>query len=121
MWALQGFGEHEAHPGGPAVRKSTTRADAVTIGIDLGDRRSEVCVLDNARGAVVERFSVETTTPALERRMRFAAGTAVVVEAGTHSPWVSRLLARLGLRVTVANPSQVALISRSHRKTDRVD
>jgi transposase len=93
----------------------------VTIGIDLGDRRSHACVLDGAKSEVLSRFSFETTTPAIEGQMGRWKGARVVIEAGTHSPWVSRVLDRLGLRVIVANPNQLALISRSHRKTDRAD
>ena len=39
--------------------KDTTRQADVTIGLDLGDRRCEACVLD-AAGEVVERRSVAT-------------------------------------------------------------
>jgi transposase len=43
------------------------------------------------------------------------------MEVGTHSPWVSRLLGRLGHEVLVANARQVKLISTSSRKDDRMD
>lgn len=45
----------------------------------------------------------------------------VVMEVGTHSPWVQRLLERLGHRVVVANPRRLKIISASDRKNDRVD
>jgi transposase len=45
----------------------------------------------------------------------------IAIEVGTHSPWVSRLLAGLGFEVIVANPRQVQLISTSSRKNDRMD
>jgi transposase len=45
----------------------------------------------------------------------------IALEAGTHSPWVSRLLKSLGHEVFVANPRQLKLISQSSRKDDRVD
>jgi transposase len=44
-----------------------------------------------------------------------------VLEVGTHSPWVSRLLAQLGHEVIVANARRVRLIGHSHRKDDRTD
>ena len=44
-----------------------------------------------------------------------------MIEAGGHSPWVSRLLVDCGLSVIVANPNHLALITKSHRKTDRAD
>jgi transposase len=89
--------------------------------MDLGDRRSHVCVLDRKGGRLVERFALDTTAPAVEERLAAWKGATIVIEAGTHSPWVSRLLKRVGLTVIVANPNQLALISKSHRKTDRVD
>jgi transposase len=45
----------------------------------------------------------------------------VVLESGTHSPWVARLLKQLGHEVIVANPSKVRAISASRRKTDERD
>ena len=44
-----------------------------------------------------------------------------MLEAGPHSPWLSRVETELGYEVVVANPRQVALIARSRRKTDRLD
>jgi hypothetical protein len=44
-----------------------------------------------------------------------------VLEAGTHSPWVSRLLADLGHEVLVANPRRLRLIYENENKSDRVD
>jgi transposase len=45
----------------------------------------------------------------------------VVVEAGSHSPWVSRLLESLGHAVIVADPRRLKLISASDSKNDRAD
>lgn len=90
-----------------------------TIGIDLGDRWSRYCVLDRA-GAVVEEDRVRTTPPALA--MLLARGAArIVIEAGTHSPWASRLLENLGHQVIVANARKVRLIYQSDRKNDKLD
>jgi transposase len=89
--------------------------------MDLGDRRSEVCVLERAVARVRERFSLDTTPAAIEARLLPFKGDMIVMEAGTHSPWASRLLAGLGLEVVVANPNELALISRSRHKTDRAD
>jgi transposase len=44
-----------------------------------------------------------------------------VIETGTHSPWVSRLLKECGHEVIVANARRIALISKSKKKTDRED
>jgi transposase len=45
----------------------------------------------------------------------------MVMEVGTHSPWVSKLLAGQGHEVLVANPWKVKLIAASFTKTDRSD
>ena len=45
----------------------------------------------------------------------------IVIECGTHSPWVSRLLQELGHEVIVANPRRLRLISESDRKNDKAD
>ena len=92
----------------------------MTIGVDLGDRRSHACVLDHA-GAVVERFAFDSTTSATRAAFAARRGRGSCSRRARHSPWSSRLLAELGLEVIVANPNQLALIARSHRKTDRND
>lgn len=103
------------------MTKSTTVTTPWTIGLDLGDRASQVCVLDTGSGDVLERFGVETTRAGLTKRFGAMAPSRVVIEAGTHSPWSSRLLARLGHEVIVANPRKVRLIGSNDRKSDRVD
>jgi transposase len=95
---------------------------SVTVGLDLGDRTSHVCELD-AAGRIVQDATLATTPERL--RAYFAGGTPcrVVLEAGTHSPWVSRLLAALGHEVIVANPSAVYAPRRhrARRRNDRLD
>jgi len=92
----------------------------VTIGMDLGDQHSQVCIVD-AAGATVQTARVRTTPTGLTRWFGAQPPTRVVVEAGTHSPWVSRLLTALGHTVLVANPRRLRLIYASDRKDDRVD
>ncbi len=92
----------------------------ITIGLDLGDRWSEACVLD-ADGTVRATRRVPTTAPGLTRWFATQPGSRVVLEVGTHSPWVSRLLRRLGHEVLVANAHQLRLIYASPRKSDQVD
>ncbi|MCP4902749.1 MAG: IS110 family transposase [bacterium] len=102
------------------MSKSTTADDGTTIGLDLGDKYTEACVLDDS-GEVEERFRVRTTSPGLSKRFSGIAPCLVVLEVGTHSPWVSRLLSGLGHQVIVANPRRVRLISSNDSKNDRVD
>jgi transposase len=91
-----------------------------TIGMDLGDKSSRYCVLDQA-GEVAGEGSVATTRKALTEKFGRLGRTRIAMEVGTHSPWVSRLLAALGHEVIVANARQVRLISQSTRKDDKLD
>ena len=89
-----------------------------TIGCDLGDKTSEVCVL-RADGTM-QRATVRSTRAAM--RLFFTRAPAhVVMEVGGHSRWASALLTDLGHRVTVANARRVQLISQSNNKTDQND
>jgi transposase len=90
-----------------------------TIGCDLGDKKSEICVLD-AEGQVTLQTSVRTIRKAMTAFFTRPAAH-VVIEVGAHSRWMSVLLEQLGHRVTVANPRRVKLISESDNKTDRHD
>jgi transposase len=92
----------------------------LTLGLDLGDRYSYFCLLDRD-GTVVERGRVATTAAALQRRFGGPERMRVILEVGTHSPWVSRLVATCGHEVIVANPRRVRLIVENDHKTDRVD
>lgn len=93
---------------------------AVTIGLDVGDKYSQVCVLDVA-GAVVEETRIRTSQAGISRYFAGADLSAVTLEVGTHSPWISRLLQDAGHEVIVANARKVRLIHGSSRKNDRLD
>src|SRR5882672_4398812 len=92
----------------------------LTIGLDLGDRRSRYCVLDQ-NGDIVQEDSVATTRDGLTRIPGAGVASRIIIEVGTHSPWVSRWLKQLGFEVIVANARKVAMISKSTRKNDRMD
>lgn len=96
------------------------KRNAVFVGCDLGDRYSELCIVDHA-GAVLESKRVRTTRQALVTALRKYGSAQVVVEAGTHSRWVEESLMGAGHRVVVANPRQVQLIWGRRKKTDRSD
>jgi transposase len=92
----------------------------LTIGIDLGDRWSRFCVI-NADGDVIERGKLTTARDALGKWASQIAKCRMVVEVGTHSPWVSRILQTHGHDVLVANPRQLKLIYQDGRKNDNRD
>ena len=95
------------------------RRKSMTIGMDLGDKSSRYCVLEE--GQVVKEGSVATTKQGLTQTFGAYPRCRVALEVGTHSPWVSRLLSSLGHEVIVANPRQLQLITQSSRKDDKVD
>jgi transposase len=90
------------------------------IGIDLSDRTGWFYAIDD-EGKKIAEGTITLGTPELEKWARSIVPTVMAIEAGTHSPWISRLLARCGHEVIVANPVKVALITRNVQKTDPVD
>ena len=92
----------------------------LTIGLDLGDRSSCFCVLDEA-GEVVLEQKLGTTAKAMKEVFGAMPRSRIGLETGTHSPWVSRLLAELEHEVIVAHARNVRLIGESRRKDDRLD
>jgi len=91
-----------------------------TIGVDLSDRTCVVCVLD-VLGEVVEREKVNLERPDLKALARKYPGARVIIECGTHSPWVSRWLTKHGMEVVVANPRKLRAIWQAEYKTDERD
>ena len=92
----------------------------LTIGLDLGDRSSWYCVLDE-RGELQWERKVSTTAKAMREAFHGMPRSRIALETGTHSPWVSRLLSELGHEVIVAHARNVRLIGESRRKDDRLD
>ena len=93
----------------------------VTAGLDLGDKYSYLCLLDTDGGEVIEEGRVRTTPEALRRRFSSEQPLRIAIEAGIHSPWISRVLKECGNEVLVANSRKVRLIYSNKRKTDEID
>src|SRR5882724_1862094 len=92
----------------------------LTIGLDLGDRNSWYCVVDEA-GQIQLEQRVRTNAKALQEAFGTMPRSRIALEIGTHSPWVSRLFSELGHEVIVANARKVRLIGESRKKDDRMD
>ncbi len=92
-----------------------------TIGLDLGDRTSSFCVLSQGGGQILGQGQVATTPTALGRFLAGWPGARVVVEVGSHSPWVSRLAQERCAQALVANARDLHFIFRNRRKSDEVD
>ena len=84
----------------------------ITVGLDLGDRYSQFCLLDED-GTVVEEGRLRTTVDALQRYFAARPPMRIVIEVGTHSPWISRLLKECGHEALVANARKVRLANLS--------
>jgi transposase len=97
-----------------------TNSSTTTIGLDLGDRKHSVCVLD-AAGKIAGETTIANTREAMTRFSRKHPGALVVMEVGMQSPWISRFFSGLGHRVLVANPRKVRAIWQNDRKCDRKD
>jgi transposase len=103
-----------------AKTESQATKKKVTVGIDLGDRSSRYCVLDE-EGQVIAEGSAPTTKAGIGKVLGAMSRCRMAMETGCHSPWVSRQLHAFGHEVIVANPRNVRLIGESTRKDDRLD
>src|ERR1039458_5739436 len=74
----------------------------MTVGLDLGDRTSRYCILDEA-GEKASEDKLPTTKAGLDLVFGKMPPCRIALEVGTHSPWVSRHLAAMGHEVIVAN------------------
>lgn len=90
------------------------------VGLDVGDRSTHYCVLDLDCQLVAEG-AVATREASLRMQFEGKARMRIALEAGTHSPWISRLLVEWGHHVIVANPRNVRMISASDSKNDPAD
>jgi transposase len=88
----------------------------LTIGLDLGDRNSCYCALDEA-GQIQLEQRVRTSAKALCEVFGAMPRSRIALETGTHSPWISRLLSELGHEVIVAHARKVRLSGRAERRT----
>src|SRR6202161_3187127 len=113
----------------PAMKKISTvqvwgneilQEQKLTIGVDLGDRWSFYCVLEEPGKTILEH-KVATTPEARKPQFSMIPRSLIALGTGTHSPWASRLLTELGHEVLVAHAQKVELITKSNRKDDRHD
>lgn len=91
-----------------------------TIGLDLGDRISHLCVLDS-QGEVVREGRMTTSRDEFERFFGQIGACVVAFEVGTHSRWTDEVIRACGHETLIANPHQVKLVYGSYKKTDRTD
>ncbi|WP_300462159.1 transposase, partial [Desulfobacula sp.] len=92
----------------------------ITIGIDLGDK-FHIAVVFDGDGNELETAKVINTKIGVSKFFNPYKYAKVAMEAGTHSPWISRLLTEMGLTVYVGNPRKLRLIWDSTDKSDARD
>jgi len=96
------------------------QATTQTIGMDVSDKKSRICVLSPA-GEIVEERWINTTRHGVQRYFEKQPRSRVVLEAGTHALWMTWQIEELGHEVIVANPRNLGLIYKSRKKSDPQD
>lgn len=76
----------------PAMK---TKIPTYTIGLDLGDKKHAICVLNKA-GEIIDERSITNHRESLRRLSQKYPKARIALEVGTHSPWTSRMLEELG-------------------------
>lgn len=92
----------------------------ITIGLDLGDKKHAICVLDQ-EGEIIDERTITNHRESLRRLSLKYPKARVAFEVGSHSPWIKRFFAELEHEVFVANPRKLRAIYTSDRKSDRND
>jgi transposase len=88
--------------------------------VDLGDRWSQYCIL-GLEGETLAEGQLRTTQEDVGEFFQALTPARVVIEVGTHSPWVQDVITELGHEVLVANPRLMEGSKRRKRKSDRID
>ena len=102
------------------MAKRKGEAVGLSIGVDVSDKYSHACVLDE-NVEIIEETRLRSTPAGFKRYFGARERAMVTLEAGTHSPWMSRLLDELGHDVMVVNPRKLELIAKNVSKNDRND
>jgi transposase len=103
--------------------KEATAMKHLYLGIDWGKKFSHLFGFDED-GVVVIQGRVETLDVAAWRRVlksQPSYSIHAVFEIGAHYDWLYDLLKEYCAEVSVIDPAQFAVISRSQRKTDKID
>ena len=94
--------------------------NTTTIGMDLGDKFNIAVVFDGD-GNELATAKVINTKKGVSKFFEPYRSAQVAIEAGTHSPWISRLLNEMGLTVYVGNPRKLRCIWDNIDKSDAKD
>ena len=90
------------------MKKDSTKT-VVVVGMDLGDKDSQICGLEAEGGRVLEK-KIRTSEKGIREAFGKLERCRVVLEAGGQSGWIARLLGELGHEVKVVNPRKMRRI-----------
>ncbi len=99
---------------------STNRRREITVGVDLGKRKSHVFAV-SPQGELLEDQLISSSAETFEKFFGQWEHAEVVIEAGPQAVWVNALLQKLGHTVLVVNPREMPEIYKTKKKTDRID
>ena len=71
--------------------------DRLTVGVDLGDRWSQYCIL-GLEGETLSEGQLRTTQEDVGEVFEAMTAARVVIEVGTHSAWVQDVITEWGTR-----------------------
>jgi transposase len=91
-------------------------------GIDLGNKRSAICIMDKKRQIVVEA-TILTDSSSLKEFLQKYRGLSCLVEASPLTEWICSEVEKLGHKISIicSRKAKVALASQGKKKTDRRD
>jgi transposase len=92
----------------------------ITIGMDLGDKKHQVCILDKT-GKIIAEEEINSNRATVTKFFERYRGAVVAMETGTHSRWVSQVAEAEGLKVLVGNARKLRMIWMSRQKSDTRD
>lgn len=115
----------DAQPAACCKEKEVNRAlepnrDRLTVGVDLGDKWSNYCIV-GLDGETLVEGELQTSQQGFSEFFGALSPARVVMEVGTHSAWVRDAVAGCGHEVVVANPRQMEGPKKRKRKNDRID
>jgi len=96
-----------------------------TIGADVSDRTTKICVMTKAEGGerrIVLETTCATTKAGFEEAFsKFDRSWPVAFETGTHCRWMDGVFRKMGFKTIVGNPGKIPSITKSNTKNDRND
>lgn len=105
------------------MKECNTEIRKVYVGFDISDENIEifaVCGQETSK----QTQKIANDSKAIEQFLKMFSDknrVCVVMETGTHSLWISRLVKKLGFEVLVAHARDLKLIYASDKKNDSLD